>query len=248
MALDLNHHLLEAPDCLVAAVLGHLLAKVVLGALLRILFGLESSLLVFLGLVLVLIRHVLVCCLLQVVGCVRQASPTSLLRVIGRVVLSVVHSLLACLLNIALAEWLVLSILILCLGLESTGVQVWDVVPCVLWSRLVDLVEAVLIRIDSVCRLLGSITSHIAQEDTSIAEQFTELAIGENQCAECAKTVQGFVAVLLSSGFVGRRTWQLCVAAIQILCLPDEVLEQVALVLAQKQMLGLFDDIAEIGH
>ena len=118
VALNFNHHLLETPDGLVAAILGHLLAKVILGALLSILFSLESALLV----------------LLEPYPCSRQersrllsasrlstafdrASLASLLRVIGRVVLSIVHGLLACLLDIASAERLVLTILILRLGL-----------------------------------------------------------------------------------------------------------------------------------
>ena len=247
MALNFNHHLLETPDGLIAALLGHLLAKVVLGALLRLLLLLEGSLLVLLHLVLVLVRNVGICGLLQVVHCIRQTSLAGHLWIIGRVVLSIVLALLSGLLDVTSAERLVLGILILGLGPECTRIHVWDFVPCVLWCRLIDLAKAVLIRIDFGSCLLGGITSNIAQENASVAEKFSELAIGDDQCAQCAKAVQGLVAVLLGSVLVNRGTWNLCVAAIQVLGLPDEVLEEVTLILAQQQMLGLFDDIAEIG-
>lgn len=118
MALDLNHHLLEAPNGLIAALLRHLLAKVVLGALLRLFLLLKSSLLVLLHLIFVLVGYVGVCGLLQVVRGIGQTSLAGHVRIIRWVVLSIIHSLLGGLLDITSAEGLVLSILVLGLGLE----------------------------------------------------------------------------------------------------------------------------------
>lgn len=119
--------------------------------------------------------------------------------------------------------------------------------PGVFWCRLIDLAESVLIRVDFGCSLLSGITSDIPEEKASIAEKFSELTVGDDQCAQCAKTVQCLVAVLLGSVLVNWCTWNLYIAAIQVLGLPDKILEQIALVLAQQQMLGFLNDIAKIG-
>lgn len=246
MALNLNDHLLKTPDGLVTTLFWHLLSKVVLGPSHRVILGLECSLLVLLELVLVLVGHVRVCSLLEVVGSVGETSLASLLRVIRRVILSIIHCLLAGLLDVASAEWLVLSISVLGLSFQATCGHVRGLMPGIVLGRFVDLVEAVRVRVDLGGCLLSGVTSHVAHQDDGIVEQFAELAIGDDQCAQGAQAIQSLVAMLLRGLFVYRCTWERRVATIQVLSLPEEVLEQVALVFAQEQMLGLLDDIAQI--
>ena len=52
--------------------------------------------------------------------------------------------------------------------------------------------------------------------------------------------------MLLSGVFVDRSPWELGIATTNMLCLPDEVLKNVSLVLGQQKDFGLFDDIAKV--
>ena len=54
--------------------------------------------------------------------------------------------------------------------------------------------------------------------------------------------------MLLSCGFVDGRSWQLGLTTGYLTGLIYEVLQQIALVLGQKQNLGLLDDTAKIGY
>jgi hypothetical protein len=73
------------------------------------------------------------------------------------------------------------------------------------------------------------------------------LAIRDNERAECAKTLQRLVGVLLGSVLVDWSVWEGSIRTSDLLRLPDEVLEEVALVLCEKEVFGLLDYIAEIG-
>ena len=52
--------------------------------------------------------------------------------------------------------------------------------------------------------------------------------------------------MLLSGVLVHWRVRELCVAAPDVLCLPNEVLQQVSLILGEQKDLGLFDDVTQI--
>jgi hypothetical protein len=54
--------------------------------------------------------------------------------------------------------------------------------------------------------------------------------------------------VLLGSSLVDWCAWHLSIATTDVLCLPDEILKQVALVLGEKENLGLLDNLTEIGY
>ena len=54
--------------------------------------------------------------------------------------------------------------------------------------------------------------------------------------------------MFLGSILVDRSTWQLGIATRYLSCLPNEVLQQVALVLYQQQQFGLFDNVAHVSH
>lgn len=76
--------------------------------------------------------------------------------------------------------------------------------------------------------------------------KLAELAVGDQQSTQGLEALQGpvgiLLAVLLGDGHIG------CLGTLQadLLSLPDKLLEQFTLVLAQEQLLGLLDDIAQI--
>lgn len=78
--------------------------------------------------------------------------------------------------------------------------------------------------------------------------QLAELTVGDQQGAEGAQTLDGLVAMLLSHLLVDRGTGNIDSLGVEFLSLPNEVLEQVALVLGQQKVLGLLDDIARVGN
>ena len=53
--------------------------------------------------------------------------------------------------------------------------------------------------------------------------------------------------MLLCSGSVSGGTWQLSVAAVEVLAIPDKVLKQITLILGQQKVFGLLDDFSEVG-
>lgn len=76
--------------------------------------------------------------------------------------------------------------------------------------------------------------------------ELAELAIGDDKLAESAESLERLVAVLLGSLLVDWCANTTSIASANVLGLPDELLEQVALVLGKKQKLGLLDDGAQI--
>ncbi len=54
--------------------------------------------------------------------------------------------------------------------------------------------------------------------------------------------------MLLGSVLVDRSIWNGCISTIDLLRLPDEVLEDVALVLSEKENFGLLNDVTEISN
>ena len=91
-----------------------------------------------------------------------------------------------------------------------------------------------------------SIASNVAQENGGIRKELPELTVGDEKSAEGTQTVEGLVTVLLGSVLVDRSTGESGVGAGDLLSLPDEVLEEVALVLGEEQDLGLLNDGLEV--
>lgn len=100
--------------------------------------------------------------------------------------------------------------------------------------------------VDLVCDLGGTISNDVAEEDVGIAQKLAELSVGDHERAESTKTLQSLVAMLLSGLLVHWGAWNGSVSTIDVLRLPDEVLKEITLVLAKKEDLGLFNDIADI--
>ena len=76
--------------------------------------------------------------------------------------------------------------------------------------------------------------------------KLSELAVGQNKSSKGSETLQGLVSVLLGSIFVNGCAWELCITGSDVLGFPDELLEQVALVLGEEQVLCLLNDIFHI--
>ena len=76
--------------------------------------------------------------------------------------------------------------------------------------------------------------------------KLAELTVGDEQRAQRAQTLHSLVTVLLSRLLVDWCAWNASISTINFLRLPDEVLEEIALVLAEEEDLGLFNDVASI--
>lgn len=178
MTLDLDDHLLQAPDALFATLLGHLALEVVLGALIVDL-GLGLGIVLFL---LGVFGDVLARCLFQSVnsrlgtGLGIDTRDGVVLLVLsnksggiggiartGRV--SGLRSIAGGLLKVLLAERLVCVDLVL----EVISRQIRNLVPRVLLGRVVDLCKLVRRWLDLGRSLGSSITGNGSRKDTSIA-------------------------------------------------------------------------------
>lgn len=124
MTLNFNDHLLQTPDGLLAALLGHLAPEVVLAAF-------AELPLLLLRPAPVLIRDVLVGSLLQTVNANSSASMGII------ILLRSASGLVGNLLGLLLAKQLVLVVLLRCLSPD--GLHIRNLVPGVVGSRLVDL-------------------------------------------------------------------------------------------------------------
>lgn len=78
--------------------------------------------------------------------------------------------------------------------------------------------------------------------------ELAELAIGDEQSSERTHALECLVSMLLGSVFINGRARGADDLGVEMLRLPDEVLQQVALVLGQEKLLGLVYHIADIGH
>lgn len=247
MALDLNDHLLQAPDELLAPLLGHLALEVAL-----------STLTVLLGLLLVILVHVSGGLVLQVLcgnlstGTRVGLSGALLLvlsselsrsgRVTGAIRVGSLGAVASSLVNVLLADGHARLGLVAQVLLRKIG----SLVPDVVLSGLINVGKLVLRRVDSVGRLLRGVTGNVAEEDAGIAQELAELAVGDEKCSEGAEALKSLVAVLLSSLLVNGGIGLLRIARADLLSLPDEVLNEVALVLGEKQELGLLNDLLEV--
>lgn len=118
--------------------------------------------------------------------------------------------------------------------------------PCVVVSRSVDLAQLVLRRLDLAGSVLCGIASNVSQENSSVGEELPELAVGDEQSAEGAQILEGFVPMLLRCLLIDRRSWGLRIAASDLLGLPDKVLKQISLILSQNKGLGLLNDVPKV--
>lgn len=268
MALDLNDHLLQTVDGLVTTLLWKFVLNVTLGltgSLTSSVFGLFRDILR--GLVLQVLHSRLGARLsvhtrvgpIPLVTC-RQVS--SLVRVpratwvrgLSRVSRSVPH--------IGARERLLLVNLTPHLILDVVPRR--NVMPGVVIGRAVNLCELILGWVHTVSCALGGIAGHVTKENSGIAHctksardgmrqehvqltEFPELAIGEDESPEGSQTIQCLVTVLFRGILINGGAGQLSIGPGHLLRLPDEVLQEIAGVLGEKQDLGLLDHGTEVG-
>lgn len=162
VTLNLSDHLLQAPDRLLATLLRHLALEVVGGTVLSLVTLLPGFVCHVTGLILVLVWDVLLGNTLEVVKTLTSS-------VLGIDIVTLVGGVLALVggsLHVISAERLLLLVGLL----EAILGDVWGVVPGVVLSRLVNLVESLLVWVDLVSGLLGSITSDVASEKLSVVD------------------------------------------------------------------------------
>jgi hypothetical protein len=76
--------------------------------------------------------------------------------------------------------------------------------------------------------------------------KLAELTVGNEKRAEGSETFQSLVAVLLRGLLIDRGPRKSSISAIDLLCLPNEILEKIALVLCEQKMLRLLDHIFKV--
>lgn len=270
VTLNLNDHLLETIDGLVATLVRELILEVTLSTLLVC----ASAVLILVGNVLLGVRLQLVLGDLCAGGGINSGGSVVLLitscelgsvtRVTRSRWVGGLSGITKSILGLVSAERLLLVVVRLGLVLEVVPAQIRNVVPRVVVLRLVNLVELILRGVDLVCGLLSCITSHVPKKhggildcdildrcfDDTRALQLTklaELSVAQNKLSKSAKTLKSLVSVLLSSLLVNRCARSGGVSTRELLRLPCKVLDKVALVLGEKKDLCLLDDIAEIG-
>lgn len=137
--------------------------------------------------------------------------------------------------------------------------------PCVICGGLIDLLQLILGRIDTVGSVLSRVTGNVAEENGGIAHwerisharnvtekglrltEFAELTVGDQESAEGTKSIKSLVAMLLGGALVDGGTWNLCIATLDKPRLPQEVLQEITLVLGQEQHFGLLNDVSQVG-
>jgi hypothetical protein len=137
------------------------------------------------------------------------------------------------------------------LALQLGGGQIWGVVPRIIISWLVNLCQLIIGWFDFGGSFDGSVASYVSHENRGIAHyrpleseivlnisllltKLSKLPISDKKRSKGAKTTQRLLAMLpcrITANWCSRPS---SFTALNLLCLPDEVLEQVTLVLGQK--------------
>ena len=246
VALDLDNHLLQAPDGLLTALLRHLALEVVV----ELVATGASLILVLLG---NLSRQLLLACLEATLGVEASVvtglafvstelrGVTGITRAIG------VRSLVGIaggLLDVLLADRDLLPQGLL----EVTPRHVGVLVPGVVLSGSINLRELILGGLDLVGSVLGGISSNVTEKSGGIGQELPELTVGDQQGAQCSQAIKCVVAMLLGGILVDRCARKSLVSTRDLFSVPDEVLEKVALVLGEEQDLGLLNDLPQVAN
>jgi len=254
---------LETPDCLVTAILGHLLLKILLCASTVLLLFLLGRILGLLGLVFGILVDIGVRLLLKRVGggigsalgITCQSASSAILR--HRSPMG--GSILGVFLGIAFVEPLGLS-------LQSILVNLGGFMPGVVLCGSVNLVEIFLGGFDTGSGVGCGVSRHVAEEDGGILDysmlasrgvgyrvwdvrtKLAKLAVGDDQGSKGPQPLEGLVSMLLCCFLVDRRTGNTDSLGVKLLGLPNEVLEQISVVLGQEKVFRLFHNLSCRGY
>ena len=243
MSLDLGNHLLQALEGLVAAFLRHLCTQIVFGALCLIV----SFVLHFSAFLLRLFWDVLRCLRLELTKALLSTSFLIHAAIGIRLLLGGILSICGRVLHVRPRKWLVFVDLRSHLRLEVAPGQIRGVVPRVVLSVVIDLGKLIVGWVNLSSNLGCSIACNVTEENRGITEKLSELPIGDHKRAEGPQSIKSLVTVLLGGSLVGGSAWYGSVATIKMLSLPDEVLEQITLILGEEKVFGLSDDFLDVG-
>lgn len=76
--------------------------------------------------------------------------------------------------------------------------------------------------------------------------KLSEFSISDQESSQGLQSLDGLLSILLSRVLGHRHTRLLCIFCGDVLSLPEEFLKQLAVVLAQHELLGVVDNITEI--
>lgn len=264
VALDLDYHLLQPEDNLVAALLRHLVIHEV-----------PRALLMFPRPLLVLLRGILRHTVPQVPGAIELVLCSTVCHdmwITGAIGVDMGSRVLLDLAEVAAVERLILVELLAELTLDVFAREVRRVVPLVVGRRLVDLSECLFIWADFRGSLGGRVTGNIAEDGDGVAEEFPELAvgvsrvqqclflsnhemsldglpIGDDQLSKASQTSFGFLRVAASAvaGYrYSRGSGLRTTFSAKLGRIPDKLLQGLVIVLGEEETLGFIDDIAEV--
>lgn len=84
--------------------------------------------------------------------------------------------------------------------------------------------------------------------ESGVLTKLAELTVRDDQRAEGTKALQSLISMLLGSVLVDWSAWNCSVSSADLLRLPDEILQDIALVLGKKHIFGLLHNVAEVGN
>ncbi len=96
----------------------------------------------------------------------------------------------------------------------------------------------------SVC---GGVAGDVAEENRGILEELPELSVGNEESSKGPQALKSLVALLVCRILVNGSAGHVDGFGIPLLGLPDEVLQEVALVLGEKEVLRILDDLTGVG-
>jgi hypothetical protein len=88
----------------------------------------------------------------------------------------------------------------------------------------------------------------VGKKEMKLRTQLAELAISDDEGAEISQALNGLIPVLLGGCFIDRDVRALYARGPELLGLPDEVLENIALILGKEEILGQSYDFASISN
>jgi hypothetical protein len=73
--------------------------------------------------------------------------------------------------------------------LEVVAGQIWNIMPSIIWSWLIDLIQSIFRWVDFVGSLPRRVAGNVSKEDLCVSQKFSELPIGDDESAESSETL-----------------------------------------------------------
>jgi hypothetical protein len=82
----------------------------------------------------------------------------------------------------------------------------------------------------------------------SLLTELAELPVGDDQRPKGSSASEHFIALLLGNILLHWRGWELGVLDVDLFGVPNELLQEISLILREKQELGLLHNVSEVSH